>query len=519
MGKGEANIVISDRLYVPLKAWKNIPRETRKSVVKWFKKVYVSPSTYCDLLQNNRHCINWEDMQAEEGAQAADELCKSCPMAKRKFVCAFKGNGYASFYRGDLSKVKKVISLVKKHNKGIELRDDRVLAPLKKRFSVTESGDSRSESQNKLARSYIKKGYGILVAAARFGKTRMAGVVAAELGQRTFVLAHQKELLEQFLSNWLKFTNIKPDQIKINPTEEEAKKIAVSLFTYQHFLQKHGRKRLKALRKVPGLVIVDEAHRCGAKGFNRTVNSFHAMYRLGITATPNRKDKASFLIYNTFGPVTAEGGVEMLSCDYKVVKTGVVFPDYDKVAHRRRFQYLQAAMQKDEERNGIIAKRAVRNVDKGHQVLIPLKGVAHVKEVAKLIRARMKKEGYRNARICEFSAAFVKGKAREETAQKIRDGYYDVVVAVESMINVGFDAPHMSNLVLNAGTYSFNNENRYQLFSRIRTKCEGKKKPLIDILSDDCKWSDFSLKATLAQMKEYSFTEVVKKKKKKAKAA
>lgn len=511
------NIIISDRLYVPLKAWKRVPESTRKSVVKWFKKVYVSPSSYCDLIQNNRHCANWDDMHDEEGKEAADALCQNCPMAKRKFVCAFKSEEYASFYRGDLEKVKKVISLVKKYNKGIELRDDRVLAPLKKPFTVTESGDSRSVSQNKLARAYTKKGYGILVAAARFGKTRMAGVVAAELGQRTFVLAHQKELLEQFLSNWLKFTNIKPSQIKINPTVEEAKKLSVSLFTYQHFLQKHGRKRLKALRNTPGLIIVDEAHRCGAKGFNKVVNYFPAMYRLGITATPNRKDRASFLIYNTFGPVTAEGGVEMLTCDYKVVKTGVIFPDYDKVAHRRRFQYLQAAMQKDEERNGIIAKRAVRNVDKGHQVLIPLKGVAHVKEIARLIRLRMKKEGYRNARICEFSAAFVKGKMREEVAQKIRDGFYDVVVAVESMINVGFDAPHMSNLVLNAGTYSFNNENRYQLFSRIRTKCEGKKKPLIDILSDECKWSDFSLKATLAQMEKFKFDKV--KTKKKAKAA
>lgn len=502
------SIVLSDRLWVPIKAWKNVPLQVRKSVVKWFKKVLVSPSAYCELVINNRHCINYEEAEQQYGKEEAEKVCRQCPAAKKKISCAFKNDAFASFYRGDYEKVKKVVTIVKKYNKGIKFLDNTISSPLKKKVKIEQSGDERSNSQNELAQKYVDTGYGILVAPARFGKTRTTCVVFAALNQRTFVLAHQRELLEQFQANWLKFSSLSLSDIKINPSIEEAKKLPVSLFTYQHFLNTNGKKRLKKLCKVPGLIIVDEAHRCGAMGFNNVVNAFHSKYRLGVTASPDRKDQMSFLIYNTFGPVTAKGGVEMLSCKYKVIRTHVIFSDYDRVPHRRRFLYLQSSMVKNEERNEIIAKRAVRNVNKGHKVLIPLKSVTHVKEIARLIRGKMKKEGYKDVRVCEFSASFVKGKAREEMAQKIREGFYDVVVAVESMINVGFDAPKMSSLMLNAGTYSFNDANRYQLFSRIRTKCEGKKTPLIDIIADDCKWSDYSLKATIKQLEEFNFTPV-----------
>ena len=510
---GKNKMVLSNRLYVPLKAWKNIPSPTRKRLVKLFNKTFISPSSYCELIQVNRRCINYENEEEDNGKEAAEDLCKECPMAKKKLVCAFKNRKYVSFYRGDLEKVEQVTSMVRKYNPGIVIQDKQALSPLKKKIKILDIGDERNVSQDKLAKKYVKEGYGIIKAAARFGKTRTACVVASLLNQKTFVLAHQRELLEQFQSNWTKFSSLSKSDIKINPSLAEAKKLPVSLFTYQHFLHKHGSRRLKEMCKIPGLVVIDEVHRAAAPEFNRIVNKFHAKYRLGITATPNRKDKMSFLIFNTFGPVTAKGGVEMLSCKYKVIKTELIFPDYEKVQHRRRFLYLQAALAKNEERNNIIANRAVRNVDKGYKVLIPLKGVAHVKTIATLIRGKLKKAGYRDPRVCEYSAAFMKkGKQREEISQQVREGFYDVVVAVESMINVGFDAPKISNLVLNAGIYSFNKENRYQLFSRIRTKCEGKKTPLIDILADHCKWSDYSLKGILQQMEEYKFTPVKKKK-------
>ena len=506
-------IILSNRLWVPKKAWKNIPLRVRKKIAGRFKKTFISPTSYCELRINNQFCANCRDALINEGIEEANKICKECPVASFSLSCAFKGKKYISFYRGDLEKIDDLIKTIQKYEK-IEVTDKRTTSPLKKKIVINDTGDDRSKNQDELADAYVKKGYGILVAPARFGKTRMACVVASKLNQRTFVIAHQKELLEQFQANWIKFSSLTKDEIKINPSVEEAKTIPVNLFTYQHFLNTNGTKRLKELKKVPGLVIIDEAHRAAAKGFNKVNNAFYARYRLGITATPDRKDNLSFLIYNTFGPITAKGGVEMLSCRYKVIKTNVIFSDYTKVPHRRKFVLLQKAMTNSTERNEVIANRAVRNVTKGHKVLIPLKSVSHVKEIAKLVRQGLKKKGYKDVRVCEFSAFFLKGKAREEAAQKIREGFYDVVVAVESMINVGFDAPKMSNLILNAGTYSFNNANRYQLFSRIRTRCEGKKTPLIDILSDECKMSDYSLRATIAQLKEFGFKEVSKKKKK-----
>lgn len=508
-------MVINNRLWIPIKAWRNIPKEKRKRIILNFKKVYVSPTEYCDLRSNNRTCYHYDNILEDAGEKAANDLCYECSMAQKKAVCCFKNDNHVSFYRGDIEKIDDVIKLAKKYNKGIKLKDSRVEAPLAKKIKINSSGDERTKAQNSLAEKYVKKGYGILVAPARFGKNRTSLVVFSLLKQRTFVFAHQRELLEQIQSNWVKFSNLKENEIQINPSIEDSKRIPVSLFTYQHFLHKNGEKRLKELCRVPGFILCDEVHRGAATAFNRILNAFHAKYRLGMSATPDRKDKMSFLIYNTFGPITAKGGSEMLTCKYKIVKTGSIFSDYDRVPHRRRFTLLNKVISKDEERSALIARRAVRNVDKGYQVLIPLKNIEHVKKVADLVRKGLKKLHFNKIKVCEYSASFLKGKKREEVSQQIRDGYYDVVVAIESMIDVGFDAPHMSNLVLNAGTYSFNKENRYQLFSRIRTKCEGKKTPLIDILQDECKWSNYSTKGIVDQMEEFGFKEVQSKKRKK----
>lgn len=522
MSNGSQVATLGSRLRVPLSAWKNVPKEVRKSIITLFVKVFVSPSSYCEFLSVGRVCDAYDEVRNEEGDAPADALCRKCPLGRMKVSCAFmsKEKKEVSFYRGDEDKVSFVVTLLKKYNKNLAVKDKRVVAPLKKCTKIHKSDDTRSKMQENLANEFVKKGYGILVAAARFGKTRTACLVFSKLRQRTFVLAHQVELLEQFQIDWLKFSDLSPSDIKINPSVNEAKELPVSLFTYQHFLQKHGRKRLKALCKVPGLVVVDEAHRAASAEFTKVVNAFRARYRLGITATPNRKDKLSFRIYNTFGPVTATGGVESLACKYKVIPTNVIFSSYDKVAHNRRFSLLQKAMARQEDRNDLIARRVVKNVEKGHKVIVPLKTVEHVKTIASLVRAKMKAAKFTKVKVCEYSASVLKGKSkRQEVSQQIRDGYYDVVVAVESMLNVGFNAPLMSCIVLNAGTYSFNNENRYQLFSRIRTRHKGKKTPLIDIIHDDCKWSNYSLKAIRKQMEEFGFKEIIPKNKEESNAS
>lgn len=506
-------VIFSDRLWIPKEAWKSIPKEKRKEQIDKFLKVLVAPKEYCDLLVANRTCYQFDDVFQEQGIKEAEELCKECPNGQLRMSCCFKNENYVSFYRGDLKKIDSLISLVKKYNKGIEIEDKRVIAPIKKKIKLVDTGDDRSKTQNKLAKEIANIGYGIMIAPARFGKTRTSLVIFSLLKQRTFIIAHQKELLEQFYSNWLKFSNLKESDIKINPSIKEAKKLAVSLFTPQHFMGENGKERIKELSKVPGLLLVDEAHRAASSVYNKIINKFHARYRIGMTADASRKDKLHFRIYNTFGPVTATGGVESLTCKYHILNTEVLLPDYDRVPHRRRFAFLNKQMVKSEERNLLIAKRAVRNVEKGHKVLIPLKSIQHVKLIAELIRKKMHSVGIYNPKICEYSAQLVKGAKREEVSQKIRDGYYDVVIAIESMINVGFDAPRISNVILNAGSYSFNIQNRYQLFSRIRTRCAGKKTPLIDILHDECKWSGFSLKSIIKQMQEYDFVEVKKKEK------
>lgn len=71
---------------------------------------------------------------------------------------------------------------------------------------------------------------------------------------------------------------------------------------------------------------VSNCHHTSAPTYHSVFSSFNSMYRGGTTATPTRKDQMHWATYNSIGPITAEGGNEMLSCNVSWMRTGISIP-------------------------------------------------------------------------------------------------------------------------------------------------------------------------------------------------
>lgn len=150
---------------------------------------------------------------------------------------------------------------------------------------------------------------GVLKSAPRTGKTVMAIKMACAKRQRTLILAHQDDLLEQFLytiygkaPDFPTATNAaKVDKKRakkgMGPVAILAKKDSdffgdadIVLSTYQRFISKKGGKLLRKVAKQFGMVLVDEVHKGNADCYARVLRTVHPRYLYTVTATPQRKD-------------------------------------------------------------------------------------------------------------------------------------------------------------------------------------------------------------------------------------
>lgn len=336
--------------------------------------------------------------------------------------------------------------------------------------------------QKKLVSDWIESGYGQLQAPPRTGKTICMCAIVCEMKLRTLILANQGELLKQWLSEFRRFTNINDvehmkgkELIGIAECEADFHKWPIVLSSYQKFISEKGVIRLEAVKKLFGLVLVDEVHKSAAHHFSKVVGKFWAKHKGGVTATPTRKDKLDFVPRSVIGPVVSVAKSQTLTAKVAVHLTGC------KPSRKYTlWVYAMLFLSKDKMRNQIFVDYALKDIDKGHHILIPVTFVAHANLLTDMLNeALYKKYGKKNLAVAFHS----KCGDREAILDKAKRGKYKVVVGMRSLIQAGINIPIWSCLYEIAPISNI--PNHYQETQRICTPMDGKKTPLIRHFIDE----------------------------------
>lgn len=146
----------------------------------------------------------------------------------------------------------------------------------------------------------IIKQNGILVAPAGSGKTVMGMRYVYEKGLPALWLTHTKDLLYQ-------------SKEKAEKTMLGVGKVGVigdgiqdwgdgKLFIATVQTLNSNEKLIETLNSLVGTVVADECHHIVTEMFINVIGRFSAPNMLGVTATPNRKDKLEAYMYRTIGP-------------------------------------------------------------------------------------------------------------------------------------------------------------------------------------------------------------------------
>lgn len=143
-------------------------------------------------------------------------------------------------------------------------------------------------------------GNGVLIAPAGSGKTVMGMRYIWERQQPALWITHTKDLMYQSkkraetLMEGVGEVGVLGDGVV---RWGDGKLIVATVQTLAQNPQ-----WIEALNPLIGTIVVDEAHHFPALSFIETVGQFKAAYMLGLTATPDRKDKLEVYMYRGIGP-------------------------------------------------------------------------------------------------------------------------------------------------------------------------------------------------------------------------
>jgi superfamily II DNA or RNA helicase len=152
--------------------------------------------------------------------------------------------------------------------------------------------------------SGMPSGGGILEVPCGRGKTVMALKIISLLRQKTLIIVHKEFLMNQWIERISEFLpKAKVGKIQGPTFDIEGKDIVLGMLQtlYDRDFSNVG-QNINSPFSSFGLTIIDEVHRIGSEQFSKTLLRVITPYMLGISATVERKDKLTKVLYMFIGP-------------------------------------------------------------------------------------------------------------------------------------------------------------------------------------------------------------------------
>ena len=128
--------------------------------------------------------------------------------------------------------------------------------------------------------------------------TVMALKIISNIQKKTLILVHKEFLMNQWIERIKEFTpSAQIGRIQAQICDIENKDIVLGMIQTMY-----NKEFPQEIYDTFGLTVIDEVHRIGSEEFSKTLLKVVTPYMLGISATVERKDKLTKLLYMFIGP-------------------------------------------------------------------------------------------------------------------------------------------------------------------------------------------------------------------------
>ena len=315
------------------------------------------------------------------------------------------------------------------------------------------------------------------------GKTVLCCRMLQELGRTALVIVPRQHLVKQWMERILEFTNLTQNDIGIaqqDVCEYEGKKIVVGMV---HSLSKD--KYNEGFKNHFGVVVWDECHSMAAQTFSQTLGMFPAKYRIGMSATMNRKDNLQDAYKLSIGQVmlapehiTTLVHPKVFLFAYKPAKKNSYLAKMSDAKARRG--KLISELANDAARNNLISAYAKKFADSGRRVVVFSDRVEQLKNLREFLTI---KRGMRLSDVGLFTGSTKAGD------RKIILENSQIILATYGVMAMGIDVPDLRAVIFGTPLSDV-----AQSVGRILRLCEGTKDPvvldIVDTAYFDCtRWA------------------------------
>jgi superfamily II DNA or RNA helicase len=212
------------------------------------------------------------------------------------------------------------------------------------------------------------KGNGVLCLPCGKGKTATALAIASRYKRRTLIIVHKEFLASQWRERIAQFcpgTTVGLVQGDTCTLETDFVIAMIQTLCSREFPS-------DAFASI-GFVIVDEAHHIGAPAFSKAMFNFSAEYTLGLTATPERKDGLTKILFWFLGDIFYS--MEQDACHVEHIKVPFNHPDFKQgpilnKAGKISMTHMVNILVDIPERNELILKKLAECIKRKRKILV-----------------------------------------------------------------------------------------------------------------------------------------------------
>ena len=338
-------------------------------------------------------------------------------------------------------------------------------------LSLGDSFQCRAYQQE--AVDQLKKHHsGIVVAPCGSGKTCIGILAIAAIPTKTLVLVHTLDLAKQWIDRCESMLGITPTLVGGGKFNSDGR---VVVATFQTLSRCRWDERYEWAKQF-GMVVADEVHHVPSRTFRDVMMTMPAKYRLGLTATPDRPDGLTELMWWHFGVKLLELKQSDMVDAGLVLSPSIEWLNTGWTGTDRQLDWPKfiSKLTEDNNRNNLIISRVRSAVSEGRQVLVLSDRVAHCEMIADQMNA-----------FGIPAAALVGRLSKKKRAELLQDADDRklLVITATTIADEGLDLPKLDTVVLTTPTKAMGRVQ--QRIGRVMRRSPGKRQPLVIDCIDD----------------------------------
>ncbi len=323
-----------------------------------------------------------------------------------------------------------------------EVKIDHDFHDARKKLAVVVFSDNihLRAHQQPAVEATLRKDLGVIVAPPGSGKTVIGLKIIADKQQPTLIVAHRKQLVEQWIERIQGFLGLPKSEIgQIGQGKYKAGK-KVTVATIQSLAKALESPEAANLKNAFGTILIDECHHVPAETFRDTIDQLHTFFLYGLTATPFRKYNDGKLIFLHLGDIIAEitsqeAGAHR-TAKIVVQETGLDVPFNAKTD---KFETLSKVLVHDSARNRLILNDLKKELDAGRKAVVITERKEHIEALYQYLKQ-------------SYEVVTLSGEDSESSRaakwKTLNNGNYQVILTTGQFFGEGTDLSNATCLFL-----------------------------------------------------------------------